>query len=239
MPWFNSHCRFQEQLSAYIDAELPAKDALALDAHLQSCDACARELEELRLTSAALQELPELQAPHSFALSPADVALPRPQAGVRSVNAGMRLTGAGLAAALAVLLVLDARHGRRRGEDSRDAGGTSLSAAVTTADDEALKSAVAGRGALRRIRSADGTFTEAPTPETMGRRPQAASGKDDGLGSEPGTPVRDNEHAFSAAVRSSGDRTIPAPTDRDLDGAMRIPPETTRRCALPIVTPTP
>jgi len=169
MLWFRSHRRFQEQLSAYIDAELPEKDALALDAHVQSCEACSRELDELRLASAALQELPEVDVPRSFALSPADVARPVPQTAVRSVNAGLRLTGAGLAAALAVLLVLDTGGivgGGDEGGSTRDEQ-MSLLAPMGADGDQALEST----DALPEIPdvksgSADAYLaTESPVPE--------------------------------------------------------------------------
>src|SRR3990172_1391123 len=124
MLWFKSHRRFQEQLSAYIDAELPEKDALALGAHLESCDACASELEELRLALSGLQELPDVEAPRSFRLSPADVVRPAAAPAVHSLNSGLRLTGAGLAAALAILLVLDTGGIVGGGDEgTRDSGG--------------------------------------------------------------------------------------------------------------------
>ncbi len=41
-------CTNSAQLSAYHDNELPSAQRFALETHLQSCAACARELEELR-----------------------------------------------------------------------------------------------------------------------------------------------------------------------------------------------
>ena len=41
-------CTNSAQLSAYHDNELPAAQRFALEAHLQSCAVCARELEEMR-----------------------------------------------------------------------------------------------------------------------------------------------------------------------------------------------
>lgn len=56
------------QLSAYVDKEL-ASDELALcDAHLQTCARCQSDLADLRLTSALLRKMPQVEVPRSFAL---------------------------------------------------------------------------------------------------------------------------------------------------------------------------
>ncbi len=56
------------QLSAYVDKEL-ASDELALcDAHLQTCARCQSVLADLRLTSALLRKMPQVEVPRSFAL---------------------------------------------------------------------------------------------------------------------------------------------------------------------------
>lgn len=187
MLWFKSHRRFQEQLSAYIDGELPEKDALALDAHVESCDACAREFEELRLASAALQELPDVEAPRSFKLSPADVARPAAPA-VHSLNSGLRLTGAGLAAALAILLVLDTGGIVGGGRSARDDAERSALAPVDANADKAMGGADAlSESDSYESGSADGFFaTESPMPEVSGTpigTPLEGVGTDGGMGS--------------------------------------------------------
>ncbi|HET8943351.1 MAG TPA: zf-HC2 domain-containing protein [Dehalococcoidia bacterium] len=109
MLWRNPHRRFQERLSAYLDGELSPDGARALQAHLDSCDTCAAEFADLRMASSALAELPEVEVPRSFALTPDLVGRAAPQAyGARSASTGFRLAGGALAAALAVVLVLDA-----------------------------------------------------------------------------------------------------------------------------------
>ncbi len=56
------------QLSAYVDHEL-AQDELALwDAHVQTCQQCQGELADLRLTSALLRGMPQVEVPRSFVL---------------------------------------------------------------------------------------------------------------------------------------------------------------------------
>lgn len=109
MLWRNTHRRFQERLSAYLDGELAPDEAAALQVHLDSCDSCAAEFAGLRMASAALAELPEVEVPRSFALTPELAGQTAPQANAaRSANTGFRLAGGALAAALAVVLVLDA-----------------------------------------------------------------------------------------------------------------------------------
>jgi len=109
MHWLNKHARLRYKLSPYIDDQLTASETAALEAHLASCDACRRRLDELRATVSALHEQPQAEAPRSFAITPgmlerksADAARPLPALGL-----GMRLAGAGVAVALAVVVVGD------------------------------------------------------------------------------------------------------------------------------------
>ncbi len=50
---------FRERLSPYLDGELEGTEAGALEAHLQGCAACRRELEQLRALVPAARGLPE------------------------------------------------------------------------------------------------------------------------------------------------------------------------------------
>ena len=107
MFWFNRHRRLRDQLSAYIDGELDASATERLEHHLAECGRCRQEMEQLRATVAALQELPAVEPPRSFTLSPERLA-PRPPMPVASPLAfGARIAAAGVAAALAVVLVVD------------------------------------------------------------------------------------------------------------------------------------
>lgn len=107
MFWFNRHRRLRDQLSVYIDGELDTSAAERLERHLAECGRCRQEMEQLRATVAALQELPAVETPRSFTLSPERVA-PRPPMSVASPLAfGARIVAAGVAAALAVVLVVD------------------------------------------------------------------------------------------------------------------------------------
>src|SRR3990170_1672096 len=106
--WPGAHRRFRESLSAYIDGEMEASAVERLEAHLAACEGCRLELQQLRATAAALHDLPEIQAPRSFTLSPQRAAARRPLTGAATPLAlGMRLAAAGVAVALAAVFVVD------------------------------------------------------------------------------------------------------------------------------------
>jgi len=111
MLWLNRHRRFRLWLSAYLDGELTAAEAEALERHLIACPACQREMESLRATVLALNDLPQEEIPHSFTLTPQQAGRPaaslRPALRAPVLSLGMRLASATLALALAVILVID------------------------------------------------------------------------------------------------------------------------------------
>ena len=104
----STHARLRDQLSAYVDGEVEGAAAQRLEKHLAGCDGCRLALEQLRATVAALHDLPEVQAPRSFTLSPERAAARRPLTGATAPLAlGMRLAAAGVAVALAAVFVVD------------------------------------------------------------------------------------------------------------------------------------
>jgi len=141
MFWFDRHRRFRDQLSAYIDGALDPAAATRLEAHLGECARCRTELEQLRATVAALRELPEAQAPRSFALSPERAAVRRPAVPAAPLAFGARIAAAGVAVALAAVLVVDLG----------DLGGDGATEEVTTpqmiAEREADESEIEAGGA--------------------------------------------------------------------------------------------
>jgi hypothetical protein len=107
--------REREQLSAYLDGELSAKDAQQLEAKLAGDSELAEELESLRYTASLIHSLPQVRAPRSYTLDPAvygqpgggglwgwlrDLFGPR-----RPVSFGLQLGGA-LGSAVATILIL-------------------------------------------------------------------------------------------------------------------------------------
>ena len=100
MFWPGVHRRFRKNLSPYIDGELEANAVERLEAHLAACEDCRLELRQLRATAAALHDLPEVQVPRSFVLSPERAAVHRrPLTGAVPLALGLRLAAAGAAVA--------------------------------------------------------------------------------------------------------------------------------------------
>jgi len=62
------HRRMQKQLSAYLDDELVPSDRLEIEHHLDECESCRAELEELRTVAWAISQLRVARSPRSFAL---------------------------------------------------------------------------------------------------------------------------------------------------------------------------
>ncbi len=72
----SGHAKWQEDLSAYVDARLEPAPRQALERHLEECDACRQELEELRSVVALLRRVPQVSAPRSFELTAAPTKTP-------------------------------------------------------------------------------------------------------------------------------------------------------------------
>jgi anti-sigma factor RsiW len=60
-------CDHAETLRDYAFDELPAAERLAMDQHLAACRECSHELDQLRLTTAALRILPDREIPQRIA----------------------------------------------------------------------------------------------------------------------------------------------------------------------------
>ncbi|MBM3157849.1 MAG: hypothetical protein FJ004_11290 [Chloroflexi bacterium] len=58
--------RIQGMLSEYIDGKLRKADKGVVEAHIEVCDACSRELEALRMTVQLLHGVPDVPVPRSF-----------------------------------------------------------------------------------------------------------------------------------------------------------------------------
>jgi anti-sigma factor RsiW len=66
-----------ELLSAYIDGAVDAAERRRAERLIDSCAACAQEVQELRMFRQLLRDLPNVQPRRSFTLDPATVAPPR------------------------------------------------------------------------------------------------------------------------------------------------------------------
>ncbi len=107
---FNPHQKHRDRISAYIDGELSSSEIAALERHLAGCAGCRNKLAELRAVTRAVRALPQIRAPRSFTLTPQMAGRPArsPVFATPAAAAGMRLAGAALAVALAVVIVVDA-----------------------------------------------------------------------------------------------------------------------------------
>lgn len=98
----SEHKRIQEQLSAYLDGELSARDRAAVERHLRTCGECAHDLDTLRWTVSLVQEVPAVTLPRSFTVRPAAVEAVRAPRRARLAYAYLR----GATALATVLLAL-------------------------------------------------------------------------------------------------------------------------------------
>ena len=95
-------------LSEYIDSSLNNENKDVVERHLQTCEACSKELESLQMTVSLLHRVPEVPVPRSFT-----VTVPQPKRdaafGPRSLR-WLRPATAIVAIALVVLLMGDFLH---------------------------------------------------------------------------------------------------------------------------------
>lgn len=124
------HARWQEQLDAYLDGELAPAAVRRFEVHLEACSACAVALETTRGLKAALASQPGLQAPRSFALTPAMAGGREPARPPRPLAVTYRLAQATAFAAIAgfaTLVVVDASGGGSPAAgDDDDAGAAEI-----------------------------------------------------------------------------------------------------------------
>jgi hypothetical protein len=81
MTTVSEHAELNEHLNAYLDGALDQATLRRLERHLQSCELCRADLDQLRLTRDALRALPALRAPRPFTIPVAPVpATVRPAA---------------------------------------------------------------------------------------------------------------------------------------------------------------
>ena len=97
------HGKLRELLSSYIDDEVSDSERRRVERHLSRCEECRQELESLRLTVAALRQLPEVQTTRSFAISTA----PEQVRGGFGWVLGVRLAASAAAVVLVGLILAD------------------------------------------------------------------------------------------------------------------------------------
>jgi len=180
-----NHERMEDDLSAYIDNELPAGARRRLERHLNECASCAAALVELQAVSWATSRLPEEAPPRSCALTPALLE-------ERSLGPRTRALGAGgfrppwqvlglVAASLAALAIGAgaARLLTQSGSGAQKSSATQVAAArassfsqgtVTAANAAAIPSETAATAA-----AASATEQPSATPEPGTATPAAGT----------------------------------------------------------------
>ena len=194
MLWLSKHARHRNNLSPYVDGRLAPVDTAALEAHLGACQPCRYELEDLRATVAAARELPQLETPRSFAVTPQMLERRRaidlaPSASPLAL--GMRIASAALAVVLAVVVIGDFSEG---GNGIGD-GGVGLESASESRDTTELAAGVGSKQA------SDEPDPAAPAPTGIGEQYDARATDEDA----PSTPAMPTQSA-SAACPAVGDQ---------------------------------
>jgi Putative zinc-finger len=94
--------KIRGMLSEYIDNRLGSEDKSLVEHHLESCEACSKELESLRMTVQLLHRVPEVSVPRSFT-----IAVPEPrQEGVLGPRSLRWLRPATAVAAIVLVVLL-------------------------------------------------------------------------------------------------------------------------------------
>lgn len=259
----NEHQRCQENLSAYIDEQLTARERARLEAHLQSCAQCRADLASLRQTVALLRLTPAVRVPYDFRIRPDTAgAAVRPPA--RPLYVYLRAATAVVAALLVVTLSGDwylRNVAPQRRTDTRGAvmtqtalanGGQTLVAGTGPSrgpiEPTASLVALAAPGTLEQppVPSGDGTVSKQnvpteplvglearPDPSRTYGAPAAAPSMGTMAGTVDATPIEDAPRA-SAPAPASPDESTATPTPAETPS----PTPTSVPTATPTVTPT-
>src|SRR4051794_9883320 len=144
-----STCDNLNAVRDYALEELPAAERPAIERHLATCPACAAELDQLRLTTAALRMLPDQNIPQRIAFVSDKVFQPSPAARFFSSFWKPGLISASIIAA--ALIIANRPSPRQPDQPAR----TIQAQDVTKQINEAVEAAVA------RVRSEDTQMTQA------------------------------------------------------------------------------
>jgi anti-sigma factor RsiW len=209
-PWpFRPHRSWELQATAFVDGELDASRAGRFERHLSACEACRVRVAELRGLKSLVAGLPEVQAPRSFALTPAMLSessrahASRPDASPRWAFRGAQvLAGAALATffgLVAIDLSTPASHGTETASKAAPVSG----AAQPLAQSSGANGAVATGIALAPVGGAPAV------PRAESQATASAS-----------TPVPDAQRAFSApdSQLPTAGRPLPLDTRQANDG---------------------
>jgi anti-sigma factor RsiW len=157
-------CARAEALRDYaFDDQLPQDERRAMEQHLAVCGACVMELDQLRLTAAALRTLPDREIPQRIAFVSDRVF--EPSAWRRFWNSGgslfQSMLGFASACVLAAALVVSAWHYRPAGE---------IRTVVETASASPDQINAAVAKAVAQVRAEDAQMIQAAVEESGRKR---------------------------------------------------------------------
>ena len=229
MGWFRRNEHDEEQLSAYLDGELNARQTENVERHLSVCDACAALLEELRETRTLLFALPAQPPPRSFVLGPEHARAP-----VRDVARPSKRFNLALApaAALSVFVALVAVDLGGISSSSSDESSNGFTAATSRQADDATASGGAALEAPGQSESSDSSADGADVDGEPANSPEPATAPDGGEpGSAAGTgPAEGTGPVGPPAIMSAEEAPSPA---AEGDSALRSTGEAADEESLP------
>lgn len=171
---FDRHERLRRELSAYADGELSQHASAKVESHLATCEDCRALVDSLRVTSAALSGLPAAETPRSFALTPEMLGDEAPAPSARPAPSyvnGLRLAAAGLAVALAVVLIAD-QGDFGGGSDSQESSVQEVAGRLSTTT-EANADRARDADAPPAVAPAESQYAQGAEPTARAQLPQA------------------------------------------------------------------
>ncbi len=179
-------------LSAYLDRAVSADEAAAIEAHVATCVACARELAGLQAVRSLLSSLPQADVPRSFHLRPADIApQARPQASL-ALRLMPALSGAAAVAFAVLLAVSFSGIGQHHSNATSPEAARFLAAGASSTGTSAAAPGTSGAKAVAPTAptpggpAAAGAQVPAATPANVQAQPAAPVTNPD-QGAEPST----------------------------------------------------
>ena len=137
----NPACGRADLVRDYAFDELVPADRQSMEKHMASCVDCATELDRLRLTTAALRVLPDVEVPRRIAFVSDKVLEPKQRWWAAFWNSGARL-GFAAACVLSAGLVFASAHRQPQGRtivQTASASQAQLDAAVSKAVSQAVE----------------------------------------------------------------------------------------------------
>ena len=218
MGWFRRNEHDQEQLSAYMDGELTARQAENVERHLSTCDSCAALLEELRSTRALLAALPAHTPGRSFVLGAEHARAPVRDAaagGTPSRRFNLALAPAVALSVFVALLFVDVADFTSSSSD--ESADTFTAASQRQASEEDAASGSAGsEGAPQAPAAANSTADDGGDPQDSQTSESPGAGESSPPVGDAGGGVATPEGPPAAL---SAELATPAPTEAPIAAA--------------------